>query len=47
MKSAENKKIIIQRISVKLIRFLFVFVMILMVSIASNPWLPKVQSNAG
>ena len=36
MKSTENKKLIIQILSVELVRLLFVFVMILMVSIASN-----------
>ena len=36
MKSTWNKKLIIQLLSVGLVRFLFVLVMILMVSFASN-----------
>ena len=36
MKSTGNKKLLIQILSVELVRFLFIFSMILMVSIASN-----------
>ena len=36
MKSTGNKKLLIQILSVELVRFLFVFVMILAVSVASN-----------